>query len=90
MTGEGTIRCARCGHSCSAEAWRARPTERTLTHVDLGGCVIAWPADAVVEVRACVGCGKAIARRVTRHLNRPSFSLPSETSLRGMGPETQT
>lgn len=59
-----TVRCARCGHSCSAEAWRALPKERTLTSVDLGACVSVWPAGAIVEVRACVGCGTPIARRV--------------------------
>jgi hypothetical protein len=60
------VRCARCGHTCSRDAWRALPTQRTLTSVDLGACVSSWPAGAVVEVRACTGCGAAIARRVPR------------------------
>jgi hypothetical protein len=59
-----TVRCARCGHCCSAEAWRALPKQRTLTRVDLGACVSTWPDGAVVEVRACAGCGTFIARRV--------------------------
>jgi hypothetical protein len=57
------VRCPRCGHASAADAWRALPKERTLTRADLAGCVSEWPADAVVEVRACRGCGGAIARR---------------------------
>jgi hypothetical protein len=57
------VRCSRCGHACPMDAWRALPTQQTLTHQDLGGCVSAWPPDAVIEVRACVRCGAAIARR---------------------------
>lgn len=57
------VRCARCGHACPAAAWRALPTERTLTYADVAGYVSDWPANAVVEVRACTGCGGAIARR---------------------------
>jgi hypothetical protein len=62
-TPAGSVRCARCGHSCAPEVWRALPVQRTLTSVDLGACVSTWPAGAVVEVRACLGCGAAIARR---------------------------
>jgi hypothetical protein len=62
----GSVRCARCGHSCALDAWRALPVQRTLTSVDLGACVSTWPAGAVVEVRACTGCGAAIARRRDR------------------------
>jgi hypothetical protein len=57
------VRCARCGHACSADAWHALPRERTLTRADLAGCVSEWPVNAVVEVRPCAGCGGAIARR---------------------------
>jgi hypothetical protein len=57
------VRCARCGHSMSSAIWRALPTERTLTSADLGGHILAWPTDAVVEVRRCAGCDAPIARR---------------------------
>jgi hypothetical protein len=57
------VRCARCGHSCPADAWQALPRERTLTRDELTGYVSQWPVDAVVEVRACAGCGRAMARR---------------------------
>jgi hypothetical protein len=60
------VRCARCGYACSADVWRELPKERTLTSADLGGCVSEWPANAVVEVRACAGCGGAMARRAFR------------------------
>ena len=56
------VRCARCGHESTAEEWRARPSVRTLTSAELVGHVKPWPADAVVEVRACAGCGGSMAR----------------------------
>jgi hypothetical protein len=58
------IKCARCGHACPADAWRALPTERRLTRADVAGYVSDWPANAVVEVRPCAGCGGAIARTI--------------------------
>jgi hypothetical protein len=64
MTGRSSnlVRCARCGHTCTADAWRSMPAEQTLTGRDLANCVSAWPADAVVEVRLCAGCGRPVAR----------------------------
>jgi hypothetical protein len=56
--------CARCGHVCGLSAWRARHVERRITSEDLAGQVSAWPDGVVVEVRACGGCGGAIARIV--------------------------
>ena len=60
------VQCARCGHACDADAWRARPAERTLTGADSAGTVSGWRDDEVVEVRGCAGCGGAIARRRRR------------------------
>jgi hypothetical protein len=57
------VRCARCGHAISLDAWRGLPRERTLTRADVGAYVSGWPADAVVEVRRCAGCDTPIARR---------------------------
>jgi hypothetical protein len=59
----GVVQCARCGHACAAESWRAQPMQTTLTGADLAACVVAWPEDSVVEVRGCPGCGTSIARR---------------------------
>jgi hypothetical protein len=56
------VRCARCGHTCTADAWRSRPTERTLTGRDLANCVSVWRPNEVVEVRNCAGCGAPVAR----------------------------
>jgi hypothetical protein len=56
------VRCARCGHSCDVEVWRCAPAERTITHEDLVDRVRPWPADTVVEVRRCAGCGSPVAR----------------------------
>jgi hypothetical protein len=57
------VRCACCQGAWPIEAWRALPTMATLTASTLRDYVSAWPADTVVEVRACLGCGRAIARR---------------------------
>jgi hypothetical protein len=57
------VRCSRCSRAWPLHAWRALPKQRTLTRADLTGYVSAWPADVVVEVRTCGGCGAAIARR---------------------------
>jgi hypothetical protein len=58
-----TVCCARCGHTCSIEAWSRLPRQQTLTRTELVGCVSGWPVDAVVDVRPCAGCGGLIARR---------------------------
>ncbi len=47
----------------TAAVWHALPKERTLTPADVGGHVLTWPNDAVVEVRRCAGCDAPIARR---------------------------
>jgi hypothetical protein len=56
------VQCARCGHACAMDAWRAQPPHRTLTRADLAENLAACPDGAVVEVRACRACGGAIAR----------------------------
>jgi hypothetical protein len=63
-SGRHVVQCARCGHTCGIEAWRALPREQTLTSADLTRHVSGWPAGATVEVRSCVGCGEPIARKV--------------------------
>jgi hypothetical protein len=56
------VRCARCGRSWTAELWRQLPLERMLSSRDVAQHVSAWPKDAVVQIRACTGCGGSIAR----------------------------
>jgi hypothetical protein len=58
------VQCARCGHACSTDAWRALPREQALTRDDLARVVSDWPDGVTVEVRACKGCGAALARVV--------------------------
>jgi hypothetical protein len=57
------VRCAGCERAWPIEAWRELPTMATLTDAEIRGHVSSWPVGAVVEVRACGGCGRAIARR---------------------------
>jgi hypothetical protein len=57
------VSCARCGHAMTAAAWDTLPMERTLTSAEVGGHLITWPNDAIVEVRRCSGCDGPIARR---------------------------
>lgn len=56
------VRCARCGRSWPAEAWSQLPLQRMLGATDVAAHVSTWPADAVVQIRSCTGCGRAIAR----------------------------
>ena len=72
------VRRARCGHTTAKDAWLAQPAQRTLSHTDVVRCVNEWPPDAVIEVRACAGCGTAIARRATVILRpAPPASAPA-------------
>jgi hypothetical protein len=58
-----SVRCGRCGRVCSIEAWLALPTVATFGWGEVAGHVSEWPRGDVVEVRACGGCGGAVARR---------------------------
>lgn len=62
-TGASVVRCSSCPRTWPLDAWRALPTMATLTASNLRDYVSAWPSDTVIEVRACAGCGRAIARR---------------------------
>jgi hypothetical protein len=42
------------------------PATARLTAGDVRQYVVGWPASAVVEVRACEGCGRSIARFIRR------------------------
>lgn len=56
------VQCARCGHACPVEAWRALPRQHALARDDLARLVSDWPEGLTVEVRACRGCGGPVAR----------------------------
>jgi hypothetical protein len=56
------VQCVSCHRAWTLEAWRALPATARLTAGDVRDYVVGWPASAVVEVRACEGCGRSIAR----------------------------
>jgi hypothetical protein len=58
-----TISCFDCGERYSSDRWSELPSVRTLTGSEVSAYVVAWPADSVVEVRACRVCRKPMARR---------------------------
>ena len=66
-------RACPCGAHHDGDAFRALPFVSRLDESALASIVVRWPAGAVVEVRACDGCGRAIAR-----LQKPVSSLGSE------------
>jgi hypothetical protein len=55
------VRCAACGHTHTAAAWRAGPTLEVLDAKDVRRYVVGWE-DVAIEVRACAKCGRGIAR----------------------------
>jgi hypothetical protein len=65
MTEQGerarSVRCISCGERYSNGSWRALGQVKTLGLEEIGQHVVAWPAGHVVEVRACVRCGRALA-----------------------------
>jgi len=61
MSAAKNIRCATCGHTHSPSVWAARPTLRLIREEELRPYVVAWNERAI-EVRACAGCGREIAR----------------------------
>jgi hypothetical protein len=68
----GVVVCARCGHACGVDAWRARPAERTVTFADVAGDLSAWPGNAVVEVRPCARCAAPLARIAVQAAREPA------------------
>jgi len=59
-------RSCRCGaRYCSATFAKLEPV-RQLAAAEIAGLVVAWPADVVVDVRACADCAAPIAKLVTR------------------------
>ena len=60
------VQCVSCHRAWTLEAWRALPETARLTAGDVRDYVVGWPASAVVEVRACEGCARPIARFTRR------------------------
>ena len=60
--GTSPIECAGCRRAYSRGAWLALPVVRRLTGGELSEIVIAWEKTRVIEVRACTGCGRKMAR----------------------------
>lgn len=56
------VSCPGCGRRYAIEAWRALPAVSTLSGADVGRHLLEWPAGWRVEVRACGGCGRRMAR----------------------------
>ena len=57
-----SVSCLGCGRRYATEAWRALPAVSTLSGADVGRHLLDWPAGWRVEVRACGGCGRKMAR----------------------------
>jgi hypothetical protein len=55
-----SVRCVSCHQSYSAEDWRALGEVKTLGREEISRHVVTWPEGYVVEVRACVRCGRAL------------------------------
>jgi hypothetical protein len=63
QTQSSGTRCGGCGRQYSASTWRELSQVRMLTRHEVGAYVSVWPEDAVIDVRSCRGCGRAMARK---------------------------
>jgi hypothetical protein len=64
MTGPARSKdpCARCSATSRGDVWSALAPVQTLTEDEVSHHVTAWPDGRAVEVRACVECGRKVAR----------------------------
>ncbi len=60
----GSISCGRCRRIYTLQAWRALTKVRTLSADEVHRHLKDWRDERVIEVRACVACGRAMARMV--------------------------
>jgi len=60
---EATVACPRCGRSA---VWGALARMRVLEGAALESHLAAPPDGWFVDVRACAGCGRSLARKVRR------------------------
>ena len=66
MSVSATVECGVCGHGYTRATWSKLPVLRTLTERDVRAYVVAWGERRVIEVRACLECGRPMARAATR------------------------
>jgi hypothetical protein len=57
-----SVSCLGCGRRYAMDAWRALPAVSTLSGADVRQHLLDWPPGWRVEVRACGGCGRRMAR----------------------------
>jgi hypothetical protein len=55
-------RCAGCGSAYGAAQWSALALVKRVDAGELLSFVRPWPADLVVEARACARCGRPMSR----------------------------
>lgn len=58
---EGRVACPRCGRTA---AWGALPSMKVVDGAVLESHLAVPPDGWFVEVRACSGCGRSLARKV--------------------------
>jgi hypothetical protein len=66
MSLSAKVECGGCGRGYSRATWSALPVLRTLTERDVRAYVVGWGERRVIEVRACLDCGRPMARAATR------------------------
>lgn len=62
MNARATVVCGRCGERHSRDDFHTLAAVRTIAGAELVDQVVHWPADVVVDVRACGRCQSPIAR----------------------------
>jgi hypothetical protein len=62
MTSSAPIRCAHCGHAYTRASWAELRAVHTLDRATVDAHLSRWPANMTIEVRACSGCAKPMAR----------------------------
>jgi hypothetical protein len=58
-------RCGRCGRAYAESEWDGLEIVDRIEGRRLQALVTVWPEERTIEVRACTGCGGALARTVS-------------------------
>jgi hypothetical protein len=61
----GLVRCGRCRHEHTPEAWQELEIIDRIIKARIRGLVTAWPEGVAIEIRRCRACGSSIARKDT-------------------------
>ncbi len=56
------VQCGACLRAYSRSDWEVLPLVHSLSGREVGRILVGWHEARAVEVRACRGCGRAIAR----------------------------